>query len=385
MTTDGSDGDRGWSAAPTTSAVSSNEVVAPDDRRSPMRKPIGLLIAAAGGWFMLSKRKDFIGDGTDELAAPGPDDLTPLGALTPDQMVVTLPPDTDPASASDAISERLSHVRATGRGGTLHLPPGEWVIDRPIRLDGPGLRLAGAGMRATRLRMSVGVAEHLVEIDAPGTTVERLTLIGVGTDDPDAAGHGVRVGSSATDVLLRDLVIEEMPGYGIGLQPQNGPAGSRVAGLFDGICLRNIVIRGCGQDGIDVKNIDETIEACRGDDPAAVAADCNGRRSFFRNLTVSEVGLRPGQEGEKPAIDIRGIRSLQNVEMIALTGGAFGIRFRNDEAGPPNGLGGSGSTIENFVVLQTDAASPGVELSGTEGVEVHNGFVVDGDALETFA
>jgi hypothetical protein len=364
--------------------MSSNEAMEPDGWRLPIRKPIGLLAAAAGAAFMLAKRKDFIED-DPTTAAPAPGEGVDLADVTVGAMLVTLPADTDPDAASDAIAQQLARLRSTGRGGTLQLPPGTWTIDRPVRLDAPDLRLVGAGMRATRLRMAPGAAAHLVEIDADGVTVERLGLQGVGTDDPDASGHGIRVGSSATDLLVRDVVIEDVPSYGIGLQPSDGGIGGRrVAGLFDGIVLRNVVIRGCGQDGIDVKNIDETVDACRSDDAAEVAVACNGRRSFFRNLTVSEVGLRPTQEGEKPAIDLRGIRSLQNIEMIGLTGGAFGVRFRNDEAGPPNGLGASGSTIENFVVLQSEAGAPGVETAGAEGVEAHNGFVVEGGEVEAF-
>lgn len=347
----------------------------------PFRRPLGLVLAAAAGAFVLSRRTDFLGDDNGQRQGIPVD----LGDLSVDQLVATLPADTDPTDASDAISEQLARVNSTGRGGRVHLPPGDWTISRPIELDGPHVHLSGAGMRATRLLMAPGRSGHMIEIDAAGVMVERLSLIGVGSDDPDISGHGIRVGSSVTDAHFRDLVIEDVPSYGIGLQPRAPRVGdARIDGLFDGLSLRNVVIRGCGQDGIDIKNIDETNDACRSDDLDTLRQGCNGRRTFLRNIAVSEVGLRVDEEGAKPAIDVRGVRSLQNIEMFGLDRGAFGIRFRNDPGGPPNGLGGDGSTIENFVVLQAGAAAPGVELSGTEGVEVHNGFVVVDGQVEAF-
>jgi hypothetical protein len=341
------------------------------------------VLAAAAGAYLLSRRTDFLDDAGDDSS--GPREPVGLGDLSADQLIAALPDGTDPDDASDAIADQLARLRSTGRGGRLHLPPGDWTISRPIELDTPHLHLTGAGMRATRLHMAPGVDGHMIQVDGNGVVVERLSLRGVGLDDPDLAGHGIRVGSSATDVLLRDLLVEDVPSYGIGLQPRDARVGdARLGGVFDGLSMRNVVIRRCGQDGIDIKNIDETIDACSLREVETLEADCNGRRTFLRNLAVSEVGLLAAADDGKPAIDVRGVRSLQNVEMFGLDRAAFGIRFRNDPGGPPNGLGGGGSTIENFVVLQAGTANPGVERSGTDGVEVHNGFVVAAGQVEQF-
>ena len=149
--------------------------------------------------------------------------------------------DPDPGDASPALDEALARISRAG-GGVLHLPPGRWRLSEPLRASVPGLVVRGAGLRATRLVVPEGAAHAAVQVSADGVVLERFTVEGnlaswSGGDGPGLP-VGIRVGDSAADVSLRDLVVEQATGYGIGLQRDGDLSG----GVFDALVLRDVTV-----------------------------------------------------------------------------------------------------------------------------------------------
>jgi hypothetical protein len=277
--------------------------------------------------------------------------------------------DVDPGSSSPAFRRLLA---SAGEGSVLYVPPGEWVIDEAVDVFRRGITVVGAGMRTTRLRVaeqgSGGVPFSAVNISASGVAVERLTIVG----DPANTGHGVRVVGDADEVSLHDLVIEDVGGYGIGLQ-----GGRASGGLFNGFSCANVTILRCGNDGIDMKNYDPDNDSCRADaeeDGAAVSPACTGGRSFLRNISIDGHGQA---QADKRGIDIRGRRQLQNIDVLNVAGPASGIVFRPEVGGPPNGEGGRWSTLENYFVTKVPGSGVSVDNDDLEGVVISNGNTVE--------
>jgi hypothetical protein len=332
-----------------------------------------LALLAAGVWA-----------GTRFIERGDPDDPEPASPPRPfgglDEVLVALPDATDAGDARPAIDELIDELRHQGRGGEVHLPPGEWVVDRAVIVDVTGMRLTGAGMRATRLRLAPGVRGHVVEVVADGVTVERLTIVGNGADviEEGGLGHGIRVGDNAAHVQVRDVVIEDVQGYGIGFQPQPAAIGeANVGGVFDHAVLRNVTIIGTGLDGVDFKNYDGDNPSCPTEsyeDAPDTPRDCNGGRSFLRHLSVTGMGRSPRVSG-RAGIDIRGRRHLQGIEALDVDAESNGVELRTDAGGRPNGLGGFWSTIEGFYVATAGPIEGAIENGDIEGVEYHTGVI----------
>ena len=290
--------------------------------------------------------------------------------------------DPDPGDVSPALAEAVARVGAAG-GGVVHLPPGRWLLSRSFRVDVPGVVVRGAGLRATRLALPPGATFAAVQVAADGVALERLTVEGnLATWDGGSDGSlpaGIRVVDSAADVSLRDLVVEQATGYGIGFE--RGADGAD--GVFDAFVVRDVTVLGSGSDGIDLKNYSSSSPACPTaswrDEPPTPDA-CNGRRSFLRNLTVDGHGALFRGVARKSAVDVRGQRQLQAVEVLDLAPGALGVHFRVEVGGAPNGRGGLWSTLVGCFA----SLAPGGP-DELPGVPVMGGDVVPGVVVEAVA
>jgi hypothetical protein len=334
----------------------------------------------AGGWYT---RRSWI----EDEEAPEPE---PLADVDLEELWRSLPEDTDADDAGAGIEAQLEAIADHGRGGVLYLPPGEWTVREPVRIPADNVALTGAGMRATRLRLAPGVRGHVVTVDGDGVSIERLTIVGNGAAfEGEELGHGIRVGSNARHLLVRDVVVEDVQGYGIGFQPRaerDEPGDVNVGGLFHDVALRNVIVRGSGRDGIDFKNYDWENSACPREsyeETPSTPPRCNGSRSFLRNVSVTGFGQHEPIRDQR-GIDIRGQRLLQNIEVLDVPEPSDGVLFRTEVGGRPNGRGGQWSTLEGFYVSMQGGAEHGVSQVDLEGVEVHTGFVVARDETRAF-
>jgi hypothetical protein len=353
----------------------------------PSRRRLLVRLAAVGGAVFAGKW--VVGPFYDGNAPAPPErsEPRPFGEVGLGELWRTLPADTDRSSAGPAIDRELEALATHGRGGVLYLPPGEWTVDRAVRVLSDDVTITGAGMRATRLRLADDVRDHVVEVLADGVSIERLTIVGNGAaSDREGLGHGIRAGDNAAHLLVRDVVVEDVQGYGIGLQPQAGDD-AKVGGLFNDVVLRNVAVRGTGLDGIDIKNYDGDNEACPAasyEDEPVTPPGCNGRRSFLRNISVSGIAQHRPLRDQR-GIDVRGLRLLQNIDVLDVPPTSHGVLFRTELGGTPNGRGGQWSTLEGFYISTEGSLEQGIFHDDLEGVEVHHGFVVHDDEVKTFA
>jgi hypothetical protein len=269
------------------------------------------------------------------------------GASTIDLREAAANGSVDPAHASPLFQRALATIASRG-GGTIYVPPGEWVIDEPVHIATYGTTVQGAGVRATRVRIRNGVPSHGIAIEAGGAAVERLTVVGNRrTVPPEPGHHGIRVGGDQADwIVLRDLAVEDAQAYGIGLQK----------GSFESIVIENVSVTGSGADGIDFKNTTDT-----------------GTRCFLRNVTIERVG-GPAKAG----IDVRGRVRMQNIDVLGIGPGQVGVRFRDTDRNGRNGVGGLWSSLDNFFIAKERLAGIGIDNPRQLGVAVGNGTVVQG-------
>jgi hypothetical protein len=272
----------------------------------------------------------------------------------------------DGQRASRAFEVVLAAIAEAG-GGVLYVPPGDWALEETLVLDTPGTTLLGAGMRATRLRSGAGGAPggwHAVRIVADDICVERLTVVG----HPDNIGQGINGGDNVGLVVLRDLVIQDTTGYGIGFQQDRRGTG----GIFEDLTFENVTILDAGNDGIDFKNFDADDPRCDiepGEDDEG-PLPCNGSRSFLRNISVvGHARLEPDKRG----LDIRGQRLLQNIDVLDVGREASGIVLRPEAGGGPNGRGGRWSVVENWYVTKTEGEGAAIFAEHVTGVAFGTG------------
>jgi hypothetical protein len=292
--------------------------------------------------------------------------------------------DTDGVMA--AFEKALAHVEKM-KGGTLYVPAGEWLVSRKgqgaIILTTPGMRLLGAGMRATRIRVD-GPSVTPISVRAPGITIERLTVCGtLDTDHPGKIGISVR--RDPTFISIRDVVVEAVGGYGIFFKSRRDDAD-----VFANVTLRNVVINRCGDDGIDFKAMTQNQDRAR-----QVIDRTAGPRALLRNIAIRDhSALYPAPDsarGER-GIDARGQLHIHNLEVLNVKpgaygkGGAVGVAFRAVEDNAPKGRDASWSTLENYYVSRLPATPDATRGGGVkvnpeiaDKVFVSNGNVVDLD------
>ena len=257
----------------------------------------------------------------------------------------------DAATVNQAFDTALGALAANG-GGSLYVPPGTWPINRPIDVHTAGIRLCGAGMRATRMRAAADSRLPIVRIYASGVCLERMTLVGNLPDLSEGVlPNGLVVRGDASFVELRDVVVEQVARKAISFKGRR-----ETPGTFALNSLRNVVVRKCGDDGIDFK-----ADRYRSghDHPEPVVA-CSGPRAFLRNISIhgfSERYPRGDSHGEN-GIDVRGRIHLHNIEIrdvphgSAHTGGATAIVFRAGNHARAHGSGAAWSMLENYYVTR---------------------------------
>jgi hypothetical protein len=204
-------------------------------------------------------------------------------------------------------------------------------------------------MRASQIRVRAGVQSHGVVVEANGVVVERLTVIGNRDSVPTTPGHHcIRVGGDDADwLVLRNLAVEDAQAYGIGLEK----------GSFESVVLENVSVKGSGADGIDFKNTANS-----------------GTRCFLRNVTVEKSGMTTAG---KSGIDVRGRVQLQNIDVLEVSSGQAGIRFRDTDRNGRNGIGGLWSSVHNFYITKSRLAGIGIQNPQQKGVAIGNGNVVE--------
>ncbi|UGS36851.1 right-handed parallel beta-helix repeat-containing protein [Capillimicrobium parvum] len=258
----------------------------------------------------------------------------------------------DPEAVALAFASAAAEVEAA-RGGTIYVPPGEWLLagagdDREpvVRLATPGTRLLGAGMRATRLRLAPGENRAVVGVKAPGVTLERLTVRGnLDAPPPRGSPHGITMRGDPTFFTISDVVVESVCGYGIFVRAVRDDPG-----LFTHVMLRNVVIDGCGNDGIDFKVVRKATRKARYRSP--------GPRAYLRSVSVRDHSVRkplPGGQAGERGIDVRGQLHMHGIEILAVkagtarTKGALGVAFR-PHGDSNHGRNGGWSTLENYFI-----------------------------------
>lgn len=247
---------------------------------------------------------------------------------------------------------------AINTGLPVVIPPGLYNVDDTLG-DGDldviclksGTHLRGAGMDVTVLKLGSRGGHILSGNDVTNVSITDLTLEG-NLNQSLSGTHGIRLGN-ATNVRIRNVMIRETRGYGIGLQDIDG------AGAFEDVIITGVTIENVGSDGIDIKN------------------RSNGNRSIIiSDITV----VRPGVlDPTNAGIDVRGPVTLSNIHVRDLRDSQRGIRFRQGETTSNNGLGAHQASLTNFWI--SAGSNPG---SGTWGVSilardvsVSNGYIED--------
>ena len=321
----------------------------------------------------------------------------------------------DPTATTEALRRAGATLEKLG-GGRLHVPPGRWLVEAlpgnpsvAIVLRTPGTTLRGAGILATTIALADGEDCHVVTIVAPGITVERLTVTGglssqppevlAGHAVPVRRSHGIAIRECPAFTLVRDVLVTDVVGYGIGCIIVRGGAKPE-PDPFIHVRLHNVTLRNIGDDAIDFK-LDVSVDK---HDPAAPDPTMMGRlgpRGFLKNISVSEHSLlSPNGTEDKVrgenGVDGRGQLHLQNIEVLRIRPGQWrkhggsAINFR-DETRPGKGIssashghGGQWSTLQNYYVTRrprTDLLNVEAEgliitptiapvVSATNGIEV---------------
>jgi hypothetical protein len=253
----------------------------------------------------------------------------------------------NPSHATPAFDTMLEALADAG-GGVLYVPPGDWIVSAPVAIVTPGTRLLGAGMRASYIRARAEAPFHTVEVTAGDVSIERVTVVGIldALDDLDPGYHAIRFGAESADwVQIRDVVVEDAHGYGIGLQRAS----------YSYVVIENVVINRTGSDGIDFKN-----------------SENDGTRCFLRHMRVERSAVLATQDA---GIDVRGNLRIQSVDVLEVGPDRSGVRFRPGDADMPNGLGGDWSSLEGYYITATDSTSHPVDIVAEEGVTVAVGSV----------
>lgn len=229
-------------------------------------------------------------------------------------------------------------------GSVVYFPAGTYHVSERTPWDQIALRVQGAhdlalvgeATHATHIVLDSERDAHLLWLSGcESVSIENLSFDG--QRSRHKLGHGIRI-ASAERVVLRNLVLEHMAHYGIGLQQ----------GVLRHILIDHVAIDDTGADAIDFANTDERNE-----------------QLWLRNITIS----RPSQVVPKQAgVDLRGSAELSNISVSQVPAGATGIRFRHDALG---------STLSDFVI-SGGAGSAGVVIDAHR-IRVERGFVANTD------
>lgn len=134
-------------------------------------------------------------------------------------------------NAGAVINRALAQAQATGsREAVVLLSDGTFELEQRIVIAASGIRLVGAGMRQTVLRLADGANTNVMLIAAPsgrlsGVSIEGMTIDGNGVNQTDGATVEARsgiyffgqYGAGADDLLIRDVYVYGCRGMGMSL------------------------------------------------------------------------------------------------------------------------------------------------------------------------
>lgn len=245
-----------------------------------------------------------------------------------------------------------------GGGGVYCEKPGIYLFDEDGLTDVCIELLSGVSLRGTNngavvFKLDDGENSHVINMTGG---VDNVKITDLTIDGNRAANtssvHGIRADGSVDGLTIRDVIIKDTGGYGIGLQ----------IGEFKNIDIESTHISGTGSDGIDIKN---TLDGNINNNISDVVIENFG----LNNAVTVQAG-----------IDLRGEWHLNNITCIlpATAVGLedrMGIRFR--EAGGATGEGARRSTLNNFRVIgdaDVTTSAFGVYCAA-DSVNIGNGYV----------
>lgn len=251
------------------------------------------------------------------------------------------------AANTAAINEAIADVNALG-GGTVLLPD----LYEVTNVGGnvavtllSNVHLRGIGRGASGLRLANGGEAHVINMSGVShVAISHLTIDG-NRANQTAGVHGIRSGGH-TNLTIHDVQVKDTYTYGIGLQ----------GGTQNGTILDMLFISGTGDDGIDIKNLED-------DNTAAMLS----------NIWVSNPNQRAGSA--KAGVDLRGPCVATNIHVTGLPANTIGIRFREGALLSASGYGAHKSSLTNFHVVCSSASGTYGVYVGAEHAKVCNGYV----------
>jgi len=283
----------------------------------------------------------------------------------------------DTAAIQAAIDAANAVYVASGTGGVVYIPPGEYALDASALTetlwnfgdevdasDGclvlrNGVRLVGAGRELTKLLPTSPTLHAILVADGTDAAIEHLSIDS--SWSAAGAGHGILQLTSADDIdtivenyRVANVFVKNVGSYGVGLEN----------GVFKNCILENIRTYNTGADGIDAKNRDTTGDSL----------------TQIRNIYIQ----KPGQRlTDSSGLDMRGIFQVSDVTIIDIgrSGGTAlcGVRFRT--LGDDNAVNWAQfSSLSNFFIRAFDTAyaATGI-IMGSADVSVTGGSIVDCD------
>jgi len=249
---------------------------------------------------------------------------------------------------ADGTNETAAMVRCVNfshsTGAEIVLPLGVGLTDQ-ILIDAKTFRVRGRGRHLSTIKLRPGtVAQNTIALVNQGRLyAKQLTLDGNRANQ--VGGHGIR--SSGCDAMeLTDVAILNAFSYAVGVQ----------AGSNHGINFDNVLVDGCGEDGMDFKD-----------------KNYNNSCIKLNNITVRNYGSASTSSG----IDFRGEVQATNIK-IFMSADRKGFRFRLDDG--VQGRSGFG-TVTNLDV-RTEGANIDVgyaiQIEGASRNYAFNNVTVNG-------
>jgi hypothetical protein len=246
---------------------------------------------------------------------------------------------------ASAFASALAYLKNVG-GGVLYLPKGTYRASA-MYVSTSNIHIIGDGIGATVFQNAPGVLGGInISNQVANCSIQDLEIDA--NRRSGATGHGIRA-PGGTCVVVKNVKIHNVPGYGIGCQ-EDGLGTPKKHFRFE-----NVSISDTSMDGIDFKN----------------------RTSRTEDVVLENIRVERFQGG---GIDVRGVVRMNNIHVSNYSGSSAGIRFRHGVDDGMQGEGGHKSLLTNFYIDSgvdwptTDVV--GLSL-GASRVAVLNGIVVN--------
>lgn len=290
-----------------------------------------------------------------------------------------------------AIQTAIDYLDSIG-GGVLYMPPGVYLVSGSRSSETfsnfgasvpantgciilrNGVSIIGAGRNICTIKCNNPTITMIYHITPLNSMVQGMTISNAWTNSApnSGVGHGIFTLASSggalyrcKNVTYRDLIIQNVGSYGIGIQ--NGyPINCRI---------EDVIVDTNGADGLDLKARDAN-------DPSAINSQPYGNSA--NNIVINNHG---GRITGSCGIDTRGVWSLTNVQVVNFGGfnqsiEYLGVRFRTKDTLGTGYVGiANYSTLDNFFispVAGSTATIEGVE-SGSDCCSISNGTVLGGN------